>query len=524
MRRGRRRRSLGPSQLQRPVQFRSDGPRVRRRIIRRHDTSIARVVVTSVVVLGFASLAHAQAPDGAELYKRTCAQCHDTGANRAPDSRRISIDAGRARAGGDGNRLDDHDGQQPHRRRAASHRRVPHRQVALESRSCTTPAPAARCVPRDPPAFDSTTGPRWTGWGQNTNNTRFQDAGAAGLTAADMPEAETQMGVRVPRRSAVLLAGHASPADASSSAAGAARCTRSTPRPDASTGSSTPDRACARLYRSCEWTCLAAPVTSPSSAMRLPMSTHWTRRPASSCGRPTWTTSPSDASAARRRYYNGRIYVGVASGEEATGRSAHLRVLQVPRQRRRARCGNRQTDLEDLHDRGATEADEEERRRHAALGPIGRSGVGDAGCRRQAESPLRHHRQQLQRPDVDDERFVPRDGSRHGQDPLVKADDREGRLHRRVPSARQDQLRRVERSRLRLRRLADPRHARRAAGACSSPARSPASCTRSIRTRTARCCGRRASAAAGRWAACSGDRRRISPTSTWRCRTSAASC
>ena len=46
--------------------------------------SIARVVVTSVVVLGFASLVRAQAPDGAELYKRTCAQCHDTGANRAP--------------------------------------------------------------------------------------------------------------------------------------------------------------------------------------------------------------------------------------------------------------------------------------------------------------------------------------------------------------------------------------------------------------------------------------------------------
>jgi cytochrome c5 len=46
---------------------------------------IARVVVTSVfVLLGFASLAHAQAPDGEALYKRTCAQCHDTGANRAP--------------------------------------------------------------------------------------------------------------------------------------------------------------------------------------------------------------------------------------------------------------------------------------------------------------------------------------------------------------------------------------------------------------------------------------------------------
>ena len=35
-----------------------------------------------------------------------------------------------------------------------------------------------------------------------------------------------------------------------------------------------------------------------------------------------------------------------------------------------------------LHDRGGAEADEEERRRHAALGAIGRAGLGDAGDRR----------------------------------------------------------------------------------------------------------------------------------------------
>ena len=47
--------------------------------------SIARGVICSVVILGCASPARAQAPDGAALYKRTCAQCHDTGANRAAD-------------------------------------------------------------------------------------------------------------------------------------------------------------------------------------------------------------------------------------------------------------------------------------------------------------------------------------------------------------------------------------------------------------------------------------------------------
>src|SRR4026208_600537 len=41
----------------------------------------------TVIVLGFAAVAHAQTPppDGADLYKRTCAQCHDNGTNRAPN-------------------------------------------------------------------------------------------------------------------------------------------------------------------------------------------------------------------------------------------------------------------------------------------------------------------------------------------------------------------------------------------------------------------------------------------------------
>ena len=35
--------------------------------------------------------------------------------------------------------------------------------------------------------FDPSSGPRWNGWGVNDNNTRFQEAAMAGLTAADVP-------------------------------------------------------------------------------------------------------------------------------------------------------------------------------------------------------------------------------------------------------------------------------------------------------------------------------------------------
>src|SRR5688572_12195478 len=40
-----------------------------------------------IALLGFAAVAHAQTPppDGADLYKRTCAQCHDNATNRAPN-------------------------------------------------------------------------------------------------------------------------------------------------------------------------------------------------------------------------------------------------------------------------------------------------------------------------------------------------------------------------------------------------------------------------------------------------------
>ena len=44
-----------------------------------------RIAIGIVFVLGLVASASAQAPDGAELYKRTCAQCHDNGTNRAPN-------------------------------------------------------------------------------------------------------------------------------------------------------------------------------------------------------------------------------------------------------------------------------------------------------------------------------------------------------------------------------------------------------------------------------------------------------
>ena len=96
------------------------------------------------------------------------------------------------------------------------------------------------------------------------------------------------------------------------------KVTRSTPRRAASTGSSTPARACARLYRSCEWTPggardIAVFGDALANVYALDAAT----------GRLLWKTDVDDFPVGRisgsPTLHNGRIYVGIASGEEASG-------------------------------------------------------------------------------------------------------------------------------------------------------------------------------------------------------------
>jgi polyvinyl alcohol dehydrogenase (cytochrome) len=148
---------------------------------------IARVGTTAALVLSCASLLHAQtpAPDGAELYKRSCAQCHDTGANRAPNRDAFkSLPAERVLAAMETGSMI----TMANNRTAAERRAIAEFLTgkSLSNPLVTTPPTSAMCTAS--PAFNPATGPRWTGWGQNTNNTRFQDATAAGLTASDVPK------------------------------------------------------------------------------------------------------------------------------------------------------------------------------------------------------------------------------------------------------------------------------------------------------------------------------------------------
>ena len=152
-----------------------------------------RIAIGIVFVLGVVAPAFAQAPDGAELYKRSCAQCHDNGTNRAPNREAFrSLAAERVLAAMETGSM-----ITMANNRTASERRAIAEFLTGKSLSnplVTTPPAAAMCTAgrseRTGPAetFNPNSGPRWTGWGQNTNNTRFQDATGAGLTASDIPK------------------------------------------------------------------------------------------------------------------------------------------------------------------------------------------------------------------------------------------------------------------------------------------------------------------------------------------------
>src|SRR6185503_1972588 len=149
------------------------------------------------VSLGFAAAAHAQTPppDGADLYKRTCAQCHDNGTNRSPNRDAFkALPAERVLAAMETGSMI----TMANNRTAAERRAIAEFLTGkpIGSPLVTTPPAAAMCTAGAgrsertglTEAFNPSTGPRWTGWGQNTSNTRFQDGAAAGLTATDVPQ------------------------------------------------------------------------------------------------------------------------------------------------------------------------------------------------------------------------------------------------------------------------------------------------------------------------------------------------
>jgi polyvinyl alcohol dehydrogenase (cytochrome) len=134
---------------------------------------------TMIVAL---SVGAAFAQDGATIYKRSCAGCHDAPAGRVPplsalramDASQISrsLESGPMKTQGAALTADE-------RRAVVAYL------AGAKPASVTAASTEFLCQGAPPPSSPAA---RWTGWGVNLANTRFQTAAAAGLTAADVPK------------------------------------------------------------------------------------------------------------------------------------------------------------------------------------------------------------------------------------------------------------------------------------------------------------------------------------------------
>ena len=137
----------------------------------------------TLLVFGILRLAQAADTDGAALYKDRCAICHEASAEtRAPALaalRRMSaenvvrsLESGLMQ-------------EQGATLSAAQKRIVAEFLTAKTIASGSLPSKSNACP--DTKAPFSPSGPNWNGWGSDLANTRFQPAGPAGLTAAQVP-------------------------------------------------------------------------------------------------------------------------------------------------------------------------------------------------------------------------------------------------------------------------------------------------------------------------------------------------
>jgi polyvinyl alcohol dehydrogenase (cytochrome) len=165
---------------------------IMKRLPRALITSIFTAALSLAAIAPAAAQTPAAAPDGKALFQANCAQCHMGGAgNRAPDIDTLrGMSADRVLAAMEtGPMISMATGRNALERRAIAEAATG---KALRNTLEVTPLPKAMCsaaAPAAKTAFNTSSGPTWTGWGgTGTSNTRFQDARAAGISAADVPK------------------------------------------------------------------------------------------------------------------------------------------------------------------------------------------------------------------------------------------------------------------------------------------------------------------------------------------------
>lgn len=257
------------------------------------------------------------AQDPAALYQRNCSSCHSGGMDRAPSLDVLkTMRAERVLAAMETGPM-----ITMAVRLSASERRSLAEYLTQKSLSQPldlAPPPQAMCKAALPAM--TFTGPLWNGWGENTFNTRFQDSAAAGISAADVPRLKVKWVFGFPGdlqafSQPTLVGGRLF----TGSQAGKVYAL------DAQTG-------CIVWYFDA-----ASAVRSAVSIGRIQIggaeryAAFFGDQAANvysldaTTGKLLWKTKADDFPVARSTgspvFYNGRLYVPVASGEEAAGAS-----------------------------------------------------------------------------------------------------------------------------------------------------------------------------------------------------------
>ena len=133
------------------------------------------------LLFGPAALVFGQ--DGAAIYKERCAGCHDMPGERVPPTSALramslllimnSLETGKMQLQAQG--------------MTGAQRMAVATYLAAPSSNATPPPASAFCSAKAKPISDLQRGPHWLGWSPQPDNTRFQDAKDAGISAADVP-------------------------------------------------------------------------------------------------------------------------------------------------------------------------------------------------------------------------------------------------------------------------------------------------------------------------------------------------
>ncbi len=156
------------------------------------------------VLLPFAALIALGVPvfaqSGEALFKDSCASCHDGGMDRAPARAALrEFSADRVLQALETGAMVS---------MASNRTAVERRSIAefvtgkaLTGGLVDVPSPEEMCKLGPAPDFSKVS---WNGWGQNSSNTRFQDAANAGLSAADVPKLKVKWAFGFPGEQSVM--------------------------------------------------------------------------------------------------------------------------------------------------------------------------------------------------------------------------------------------------------------------------------------------------------------------------------